>query len=201
MRMVRRMSLLVAATAAAILFPSPANAALTINIVESGLDVIATASGSLLGTRPGAGVSGLQGLVVPNVANLGFSPSSYTGPMDVAVITGPSSWGPGSLSLATNSSGDLLYLVTGDEILVPPGYVPGSPIAATDTFAGQTLATLGLTPGTYLYSVTLIGVPVDTITVNVGGGVPEPATWAMMLLGFGGIGFAVRRRALTRSVA
>jgi hypothetical protein len=25
-------------------------------------------------------------------------------------------------------------------------------------------------------------------------GVPEPATWAMMLLGFGGIGFAMRRR-------
>jgi len=28
------------------------------------------------------------------------------------------------------------------------------------------------------------------------GGVPEPATWAMMLLGFGGIGFSVRRRRL-----
>lgn len=26
------------------------------------------------------------------------------------------------------------------------------------------------------------------------GGVPEPATWAMMLFGFGGIGFAMRRR-------
>ena len=26
------------------------------------------------------------------------------------------------------------------------------------------------------------------------GAVPEPATWAMMLLGFGGIGFAMRRR-------
>lgn len=28
----------------------------------------------------------------------------------------------------------------------------------------------------------------------VGGAVPEPATWAMMLLGFGGIGMAMRRR-------
>ena len=27
-----------------------------------------------------------------------------------------------------------------------------------------------------------------------GGAVPEPATWAMMLLGFGGIGMAMRRR-------
>ena len=33
-----------------------------------------------------------------------------------------------------------------------------------------------------------------TITFQSGGAVPEPATWAMMLLGFGGIGFAMRRR-------
>lgn len=30
--------------------------------------------------------------------------------------------------------------------------------------------------------------------VLASGAVPEPATWAMMLLGFGGIGFAMRRR-------
>jgi len=30
--------------------------------------------------------------------------------------------------------------------------------------------------------------------VNPGGGVPEPSTWAMMLLGFGAIGLTVRRR-------
>ena len=31
-------------------------------------------------------------------------------------------------------------------------------------------------------------------TANVSGAVPEPATWAMLLVGFGGIGFAMRRR-------
>ena len=31
-------------------------------------------------------------------------------------------------------------------------------------------------------------------TVNVAPPVPEPATWAMMLLGFGAVGFAMRRR-------
>ncbi len=29
---------------------------------------------------------------------------------------------------------------------------------------------------------------------SIGGSVPEPATWALMLIGFGGIGFAARRR-------
>ena len=31
----------------------------------------------------------------------------------------------------------------------------------------------------------------------LGGGVPEPATWAMMIAGFGMVGFALRRRELT----
>jgi hypothetical protein len=31
-------------------------------------------------------------------------------------------------------------------------------------------------------------------TVSVAGAVPEPASWALMLAGFGGIGFAMRRR-------
>ena len=32
---------------------------------------------------------------------------------------------------------------------------------------------------------------IDNIAINA---VPEPGTWAMMLLGFGGIGLAMRRR-------
>ena len=35
---------------------------------------------------------------------------------------------------------------------------------------------------------------VTSIQGRVTGPVPEPATWAMMLLGFGGIGMAMRRR-------
>ena len=34
----------------------------------------------------------------------------------------------------------------------------------------------------------------DDITVNEQGAVPEPATWAMMLVGFGALGGAMRRR-------
>jgi hypothetical protein len=30
--------------------------------------------------------------------------------------------------------------------------------------------------------------------VNTNHGVPEPATWAMMMLGFGGVGYSMRRR-------
>ena len=37
---------------------------------------------------------------------------------------------------------------------------------------------------------------VDNIQWNAGGGVPEPATWAVMLVGFAGAGAALRRRRL-----
>lgn len=41
----------------------------------------------------------------------------------------------------------------------------------------------------------------STITISQAvTAVPEPGTWAMMLLGFGAVGFAVRRRRLTVSV-
>lgn len=40
------------------------------------------------------------------------------------------------------------------------------------------------------YGINISGL---SITANVLSGVPEPATWAMMLLGFGAIGFTMRR--------
>lgn len=36
----------------------------------------------------------------------------------------------------------------------------------------------------------------DGVSLQATGGVPEPTTWAMMLLGFGAVGFAARRRSV-----
>ena len=56
----------------------------------------------------------------------------------------------------------------------------------TPTQANQTLSFLSLgTPN---------GLPPMALLDNVSLTVPEPATWAMMLLGFGGIGARIRRR-------
>lgn len=82
-------------------------------------------------------------------------------------------------------------------LFVPDGY-SGGPIVDTATWLGQSFSSLGITPGTYVYLL-----PNDTLTVNIGGalgGVPEPATWAMMLFGFGAVGFAVRRAKRRREV-
>jgi len=69
-------------------------------------------------------------------------------------------------------------LFTGFQIL-GPGQPPTSP-----TFKLGTFALCDCSFGTPNYSLTIS----DTSPV------PEPASWSMMLLGFGAIGFAIRRR-------
>jgi hypothetical protein len=78
----------------------------------------------------------------------------------------------------------------------------------TDASIGATYshATYLLGPGSYDVTGLAIQSPfgagaaaielgaVDGLAGGVGNGVPEPATWAMMLMGFGGLGALLRRR-------
>jgi PEP-CTERM motif len=77
---------------------------------------------------------------------------------------------------------------------VPLDYVSGSALSDTSTYDNQTFSTLGVTPGRYEWTS---GSGVNqNFTLVIG--TPEPSTWAMMLLGFAGIGFVGYRKAKTR---
>jgi len=92
-------------------------------------------------------------------------------------------------------------LITTDGTLTLEQLQPGGGGAAITQVTGSgnnlTLNTGLLTAGT-MYRLSYTGNL--TTAGNISGNatftaaVPEPATWAMMLLGFGGIGFAMRRR-------
>ncbi|KQS04452.1 hypothetical protein ASG11_09480 [Sphingomonas sp. Leaf357] len=70
----------------------------------------------------------------------------------------------------------------------------GAYLPTTFSFSLAPLRSFSWTP------VTGGGVQFDNIVLNDVAAVPEPATWGMMLLGFGMIGSAVRRRKATAGV-
>jgi hypothetical protein len=111
-------------------------------------------------------------------------------------ISGPTSIGTGDPTLASAGSGDF-FGVEGIQarLLVPDGYISGNPLAATNTWAGQSFSSLGLTPGTYTWTWGS-GATADFLTVQVGPvAVPEPSTLSLAgIAGVVGLAYAARRR-------
>jgi hypothetical protein len=71
---------------------------------------------------------------------------------------------------------------------VPVGYVSGTALSDSMTSDSATFASLGVTPGTYTWTWGS-GADADSFTLKTTA-VPEPSMWAMMLLGFTGLGLA-----------
>ncbi|HEY2049289.1 MAG TPA: PEPxxWA-CTERM sorting domain-containing protein [Caulobacteraceae bacterium] len=126
--------------------------------------------------------------MTPSKGQLGIE--SYLAPQTLYVLSsGPASFGPGGISFAAGSTGDSVFLWgANDDLWLPAGYVSGAALSATTTYAGASLSSLGLTPGDYIYTLPTG----DTLTLEVG--VPEPGAWAVMLIGLGLTGAAMRSR-------
>ena len=130
--------------------------AFTVTIGRVGSNVVATGSGAINLTGlnfDGSGQSVGNGIQA-NAAVIFMSPGlantdSYTG------FTGPTSFGSG-VSFENNSfSGDFFGIFgsgPGPLLILPRGYVSGAALSNSMTFDNATLASLGLTPGTYVWS-------------------------------------------------
>jgi len=183
----------VAASAGLAATAAPAHAAYVINLREVGSTLVATGAGSfdltgLTFVGPGLGLPELEpALAVISVGADGHPPVDvYKG------LLGPTSFGSGGQEHPQLVSGPPVELVGFNTILdVPRGYLSGAAVGtSTSVFAGS-FASQGVTPGTYVWKWGQ-GDHADSLTLNIGG-VPEPATWALMILGFGGAGSAMRR--------
>jgi hypothetical protein len=163
--------------------PTPTSGAtpsgFSVTIVESGGDVVMSASGSLnindlTLVNPSAGPFGNGGIGVSTATFLlgtnGLSGAQYSG-----FTTAPSNFGPGGPGgTQTFASGNIFGVVKFDgptgtpSLIVPTGYTTGTAISGSQTFTGQTLSSMGLTIGTYTYTWGS-GANADSINVVIGG--------------------------------
>jgi hypothetical protein len=142
--------------------------AVNIAIQEVGGNVVWTATGTLnLGgltyasTQSGGGIgfdantkAFGSGLASPNV-------DLYNGS-----ITLPSAFGTGG-GAGTSAIGSYIGIFGIPSLYVPAGYVSGAALSGVTTYNSTTLATLGLTVGTYVYSWGSGG-NADTLTLSIG---------------------------------
>lgn len=172
---------------------APAEAAVSIAFQAVGSDVVATLAGSVNLTGMTSQAYGEVGSVIwPGPALVYFG-----GPVDYyyGSASGPGSWGGFAVTQATSKAGDAFALDGKLGVVsLPSGYTSRAPLAATMTFSGLTFGDLGLDVGRYVYTL-----PHDKIVVTVGN-VPEPASWAMLIAGFGLVGAAMRRRAAAAAI-
>jgi hypothetical protein len=183
-------------------FGAPAEAAYVVDLTQVadpsqplGFDVVATGSGSidLAGLSSPAASSGAPfmdpgdgGIQVGGKDNL----YAYSG------VTGPVSFGTGGSTGADTYSGFPVGVSSG-ELYVDRGYVSGDQISSTTIWTDASFASLGVTPGTYKWTWGT-GANADSFTLDIVA-VPEPSTWALMLVGFGllgGAGYLTRHRSV-----
>lgn len=180
----------------------------TININQVGSDVIMSGSGTIdLTDLDSGGLLQLVTQVSPSDNTILLGTPSTNVPNFGHIFTGdtgPSSFGSGAAIGPTSGSGTRFLGIDDGAIVVPAFYASGTYLTESDTFANQTFSTLGLTPGTYIYSWGS-GVDADSLTLQIGPiAVPEPSTAVVAVFGAFGLiayGWSRHRRKQRRQAA
>ncbi|HEX9169518.1 MAG TPA: PEP-CTERM sorting domain-containing protein [Roseiarcus sp.] len=172
----------------------PVQAGYVVTLEQVGGDVVASGNGAIdvTGLSSPAPTGSLGAQIEPALGLMVTRPA-VAEPLDAYFgLTGPASFGIGSPSGANSGSGDTVA-INGFSLGLglPPGYINDSVLLDTATYTGQTFSSLGVTPGRYEWTW---GDGANQNLTLVIGEVPEPSTWAMMLLGFAGLGLVGCRR-------
>jgi hypothetical protein len=191
-----------------------AQAAYIVTVDQVGSAVLATGAGSInFDALAFYGDEIDRSLIAASGGAIIVGPTTPTNNTFYSGITGPAiTFGTGGEFFADGGSGGIVGLGTFDEttggvVAVPQDYVSGTSLGtSTATWTNATISSLGLTPGAYVWSWGS-GATADTFTLDIsaggvgggGPGTPEPATWAMILLGLTGLALVRTRRRIPAS--
>lgn len=169
-----------------------AQSAVIIDIVESGADVVATATGTIntAGLTFVSSASTTVG-VTPSVSRIRAGTGSAIDLYSVTFTSSSAIGSSSSFTAASSGTGSVFGISSSTLLDLPSGYVSGAAINSTATWNSTTFAGLGLTQGSYDFTWGAGG-NADSITVNVGA-VPEPSAYAA-IAGVSLLGFAAWRR-------
>ncbi|QJU57684.1 PEP-CTERM sorting domain-containing protein [Sphingomonas sp. AP4-R1] len=196
-----KIAILAAATALA-LTSTAADAAVDIYVSQTSGGVLMQVIGTLdLTGLVSTGVQRTSGNTVRGrdnaflfVGQAGQTIEGYTG------FTGPSIFGSQLNTSTSGGTGTAFGFNTGFtpmQIFLPLGFVSGGAVNSAATYTFLTIASMELIVGNYTYTSAA-----DSISLHIGqaapSAVPEPASWAMMVAGFGLLGAAMRRRTTVR---
>jgi hypothetical protein len=135
----------------------PAQAGYIVTLQQVGPDVVATGSGAIdltgltkLGFYWLPPIS-LTPKIAPSAATIRTGPFSG---LDLyhTESSGPTSFGSGHETFAGSGSGHMVGIEGGHTLIVPTGYVSGTFLSGSATYSDTTFATLGVTPGTYVWT-------------------------------------------------
>ena len=195
-----RCSLMFTAVTASLFSVQPAQA-YTVTLEQMGADVVANGSGAINLTGlaffgPG---SFFITTLVPSLGRISTGPPpSGLGSVDVyRVFSGPANFGSGGQHNATESlsSGNFVGIQASvDELFVPHGYISNSALSSSATWTGATFASLGVTPGTFVWTWGT-GANQNFTLIIGGAGVPDGGS-TVSLLGCALLGLAALRRKL-----
>ena len=173
--------------------------AYSVTLQQVGSNVVANGSGAINLTGLSFLASGTQGgaILQPPIGAI------VTGTTDSANVTffsgfsGPTSFGSGNGDIASSGSGDRVGIVgLFGQLSVPDGYVSGAALLSSATWNNATFASLGVTPGTYVWTWGT-GLENQNFTLIIGGaGVPDGGS-TVSLLGFALLGLVALRRKLS----
>jgi hypothetical protein len=171
---------------------TPAKAAYTMRLYESGGNVLASGSGSI----------NLDGVILSGdatTANL-IRPTSgllyVGGPTSHLVrfsVSGPANFGGGVTSNSTSSTGSYVGIAGVTQVIyVPNTYASGTSFTTNATWNATTLAGLGATPGTYTWTwgsganadsyTLIIGSPTPPAAIADTASVPTLSEWGLLIL-------------------